>query len=110
MHDIWQSCSKIIVLIPAGTDFNITVFDFSFVGGGMPENISAAQFPAIDDTLPELEEGFLCYLEVVDSQLDPRDVGRIDFFNQLTLVRIQDNDGKPLPICIKSQEFSSVLP
>ena len=101
---------KIIVLIPAGTDFNITVFDFSFVGGGTPENISAAQFPAIDDTLPELTEGFLCYLEVVDSQLDLRDVGRIDFFNRLTLVRIQDNDGKPLPICIKSQEFSSVLP
>jgi len=65
----------------AGSDFNVTVFDFSFVGGAAPETIEAAQFPAIDDTLPELTEGFLCYLEVVDSQLHPMDVGRIDFFN-----------------------------
>ena len=79
----------------------------------MPENIillSAAQFSAIDDTLPELTEGFLCYLEVLENRLDLRDVRRIDIFNRLTLVRIQDNDGKPLPIRIKSQEFSSVLP
>ena len=71
------------------------MFALSFVGGGTPEIIPTTQFPAIDDTLPELTEGFLCYLEVVDSQLDPRDVGRIDFFNRLTLVRIQDNDSKP---------------
>ena len=52
-------------------------------------------FPAIDDTLPELTEGFIYYLVVVNSQLDPRDVGRIDFFNQFTSVRIQDNDCEP---------------
>ena len=65
-------------MFPAGSDFNVTVFDFSFAKGGTPEIILASQFPAIDDTLPELTEGFLCYLEVVNSQLDPRDVGRID--------------------------------
>jgi len=52
-------------------------------------------FPAIDDTLPELTEGFIYYLVVVNSQLDPRDVGRIDFFNRFTLVQIQDNDCEP---------------
>jgi len=46
-------------LFPAGSDFNVTVFNFSFVGGAAPETIEAAQFPAIDDTLPELTEGFL---------------------------------------------------
>ena len=68
------------------------MFDFSFVGGAAPEIIAAARLPAIDDTLPELTEGFLYYLEVVNNQLHPRDVGRIDFFNQFTLVRIEDND------------------
>ena len=76
----------------AGSDFNVTVFDFSFVGGAAPEIIAAARLPAIDDTLPELTEGFLYYLEVVNNQLHPRDVGRIDFFNQFTLVQIEDND------------------
>ena len=42
-----------------------TVFDFSFVGGAL-EIIAAAHFPAIDDTLPELTEGFLYYLVVVN--------------------------------------------
>ena len=68
------------------------MFDFSFVGGAAPEIIAAAQLPAIDDTLPELTEGFLYYLEVVNSQLHLRDVDRIDFFNRFTLVRIQEND------------------
>ena len=68
------------------------MLDFSFVGGGAPEIIAAARLPAIDDTLPELTEGFLYYLEVVNSRLHPRDVGRIDFFNQFTLVQIEDND------------------
>ena len=89
------SCQTLLSLIPAGSDFNVTVFDFSFVGGGAPEIIAATQFPAIDDTLPELREGFLYYLEVVNSQLHLRDVGRIDFFNRFTLVRIQDNDCEP---------------
>jgi len=89
---MYLSCQTLLSLIPAGSDFNVTVFDFSFVGGGAPEIIAAAQLPAIDDTLPELTEGFLYYLEVVNSQLHPRDVGRIDFFNKFTLVRIQDDD------------------
>jgi len=89
------SCQTSFSLFPAGSDFNVTVFDFTFAGGSTPEIILASQFPAIDDTLPELTEGFLCYLEVVNSSLDPRDRGRIDFFNRITLVRIQDNDCEP---------------
>ena len=81
-------------LFPAGSDFNLTVFDFTFAGGGTPEIILASQFPAIEDTLPELTEGLLCYLEVVNNQLDSRDI-RIDFFNRITLVRVQDNDCEP---------------
>ena len=96
--NIWHAyihsllCQTSFSLFPAGSEFNVTVFDFAFAGGGAPEIILASQFPAIDDTLPELTEGFLCYLEVVNNQLDSRDMDRIDFFNQITLVRIQDND------------------
>ena len=72
-------------LILAGSDFNVTVFDFSFAGGGAPDIIAAAKFPAIDDSLPELTEGFLYYLEVVNSQLHPRAVGRIDIFQPIYL-------------------------
>jgi len=84
------------------------VFDFSFVGGAAPEIIAAAQLPAIDDTLPELTEGFLYYLEVVNSQLHPRDIGRIDFFNRFTLVRIQENDCESQFIGLNSIPF--ILP
>ena len=75
----------------AGVDFNTSVFELSF---GNSEELITMLFSTNDDSLPELTEGFLCYLEVIENQLHPHDVGRIDFFNQLVLVRILDNDGK----------------
>ena len=75
----------------AGVDFNTSVFERSF---GKSEELIRMSFSTNNDSLPELTEGFLCYLEVMEDQLHPRDVGRIDFFNRLVLVRILDNDGK----------------
>ena len=75
----------------AGVDFNTSVFERSF---GKSEELIRMSFSTNNDSLPELTEGFLCYLEVINNQLHPRDVGRIDFFNRLVLVRILDNDGK----------------
>ena len=75
----------------AGVDFNASVFERSF---GKSEELIRMSFSTNNDSLPELTEGFLCYLEVMEDQLHPRDVGRIDFFNRLVLVRILDNDGK----------------
>ena len=75
----------------AGVDFNTSVFELSF---GKSEELIRLSFSTNDDSLPELTEGFLCYLEVIEDQLHPHDVGRIDFFNQLALVQILNNDGK----------------
>ena len=67
------------------------MFELSF---GNSEQLITLSFSTNDDSLPELTEGFLCYLEIIENQLHPHDVGRIDFFNRLVLVRILDNDGK----------------
>ena len=75
----------------AGVDFNTSVFELSLENS---EDINMVVFSTNNDSLPELAEGFLCYLEVMEDQLHPRDVGRIDFFNRLVLVQILDNDGK----------------
>ena len=75
----------------AGVDFNTSVFDLSF---GKSEELIRMSFSTNNDSHTELTEGFLCYLEVIEDQLHPRDVGRIDFFNRLVLVRILDNDGR----------------
>ena len=84
----------------AGVDFNTSVFDLSF---GKSEELIRMSFSTNNDSHTELTEGFLCYLEVIEDQLHPRDVGRIDFFNRLVLVRILDNDGKDVcPVSVKT--------
>ena len=87
----------------AGVDFNTSVFDLSF---GKSEELIRMSFSTNSDSRSELTEGFLCYLEVIEDQLHPRDVGRIDFFNQLVLVQILDNDGKNVwtlvPVIVKT--------
>ena len=87
----------------AGVDFNTSVFDLSF---GKSEELIRMSFSTNSDSHSELTEGFLCYLEIIGDQLHPRDLGRIDFFNQLVLVRILDNDGKNVwtlvPVIVKS--------
>ena len=87
----------------AGVDFNTSVFDLSF---GKSEELIRMSFSTNSDSRGELTEGFLCYLEVIEDQLHPRDVGRIDFFNRLVLVQILDNDGKNVwalvPVIVKS--------
>ena len=80
-----------LIYIHTGVDFNTSAFELSF---GNSEDINMVVFSTNNDSLPELTEGFLCYLEVIEDQVHPRDVGRIDFFNRLVLVQILDNDGK----------------
>ena len=75
----------------AGVDFNTSAFELSLKNS---EDLNIIVYSINDESLPELTEGFLCYLEVIEDQLHPRDVGRIDFFNRLVLVRILDNDSK----------------
>lgn len=91
----------------AGVDFNTSVFDLSF---GKSEELIRMLFSTNNDSRAELTEGFLCYLEVIGDQLHPRDVGRIDFFNQLVLVRILDNDGKDVcPVSVKTYVALSIF-
>ena len=75
----------------AGVNFNTSVFELSLENS---EELIRMLFSTNNDSLSELTEEFLCYLEVIENQLHPRDVGRINFFNRLVLVRILDNDGK----------------
>ena len=92
----------------AGVDFNASVFDLSF---GKSEELIRVSFSTNNDSRAELKEGFLCYLEVIEDQLHPRDVGRIDFFNRLVLVRILDNDGKDVcPVSVKTCSPFNHLP
>ena len=90
----------------AGVDFNTSVFDLSF---GKSEELIRMSFSTNNDSRAELTEGFLCYLEVIEDQLHPRDVGRIDFFNRLVLVQILDNDGKDVcPVSVKTYVALSI--
>ena len=50
---------------------------------------------AVDDSTPELEEGFIYFLEVDRANSDPRDYHRLQFLNRHILAIIIDDDGKP---------------
>ncbi len=60
----------------------------------------------IDDTDVELQEGFVAYLEIDDS-VDPRDLERIQFLNDVILVTIQD-DGE-LCVCLIDVSYYVLL-
>ena len=48
----------------------------------------------VPDSIPELSEGFIFYLEVDRANADPRDLSRIQYFNRQILAVIEDDDGK----------------
>lgn len=45
------------------------------------------------DSIPELSEGFIIYLEVDRANTDPRDLSRLQFLNRHILAVIEDDDG-----------------
>ena len=52
------------------------------------------EFTLPDDDLREDTEGFILCLDIDETQLDPRDKGRIQIENRYLLVPIMDNDGE----------------
>ena len=52
-------------------------------------------FPVVIDDLVEDVECLLLALSVNETALDPRDQGQVDFYNNVSLVRIEDLTGKP---------------
>ena len=78
----------------AGGDFDSHGSSFTFRSGLFPEppvRILGSSLPT-DDTEPEFTEGFVLYVEVDESSLDSRDVGRISIVNSVVLVSILDNN------------------
>ena len=55
-----------------GVNFNTSVFELSLENS---EELIRMLFSTNNDSLSELTEEFLCYLEVIENQLHPHDVG-----------------------------------
>ena len=53
-----------------------------------PNFFPLAAFP---DGIPEQMEGFVLFLEIIESELDPRDVGNVSLSRSAYLVRINDS-------------------
>ena len=53
------------------------------------------EFPVATDDLVEGVECLLLALSVNETVLDPRDQGQVDFYNNVSLIRIEDLIGKP---------------
>lgn len=67
----------------ADGDFNATSQT-----GIVPDQIS---LPIINDSEAELIEGFIALLQLQRSLIDPRDISRIQFLNDIILVSINDD-------------------
>lgn len=48
----------------------------------------------LDDSIPEVSEGYILVLEAGVSGLHPFDARRIEFLNRYILVEIEDDDSK----------------
>lgn len=82
-----------LCLIPiAAFDYNNTVQVIPFPPGGIvPDLHQYYLLPIYEDGLEEDTEGFVLYMDVVESQLDPRDVGQIDLARTAYLVTINQS-------------------
>ncbi len=49
---------------------------------------------ALNDSTPELSEGFIYFLDVDRNRSDPEDYDRLQFLNRHILAIIEDDDGK----------------
>ena len=68
---------------PSVGDFNATTNS-----GFIPDQFSPS---IVDDTEVELPEGFIALLQLDRSSIDPRDLARIQYLNDIILVTIEDD-------------------
>ena len=61
-----------------------------FAGGSIVLNPYVA-IQAFQDGLAEEQEGFVIYLDILESDLDPRDVGQVNVSRSLYFVRINQS-------------------
>ena len=71
------------------TDSDFNTNSLTFIG---PSEFSPNV--VLPDSIPELSEGFIIYLEVDRANTDPRDFSRIQFLNRHILAVIEDDDGE----------------
>lgn len=67
----------------------INTTDNAYAGGFVSPNLYL--LAAFLDGIPEQMEGFVFFLEIVESELDPRDVGNVSLSRSAYLVRINDS-------------------
>lgn len=84
MHDLRSYSKKCVFYIDS--DFNKTIMTFEEPALFTPPG-------AFEDSVPELNEGFIYFLEVDRANSDSRDYSRLQFLNRNILAVIQDNDG-----------------
>ena len=67
----------------------------TFSAGLVPEvfGVNISSLVRADD-IPEPSQGFLLYLDLNESRMNPKDVSRLDVPIRVTLITILDNDGK----------------
>ena len=90
------SCVRCVYALTE-SDFDRSTRSLTFIAGlnkEAPKSISGSTLPR-DDSKSESTEGFVLYLEVDESSLDPRDAGRISIEGErnVILVFILDDGG-----------------
>ena len=84
--------------------FFLTVYDYRTIDttisptAGSP-NMYELTFDAYLDGLAEELEGFVLYLEVMESELDPRDVGQITLSRSVYLIVINQSGMVNVHLC-----------
>lgn len=77
--------------------FWLTLFVCMYVGGDFNSSTITSLAPSLvllqvlDDTVAEFTEGYILYLQLDLSSVNPRDVSRIQILNDVILVSILDN-------------------
>ena len=76
--------------------FNFTVYDYRSINRTISPTAGSLEYYDITldaylDGLPEELEGFVLYLDVIESELDPRDVGQVNLSRSVYLVVINQS-------------------
>ena len=77
------------------TDSDFSMVSLTFLGAS---NFTPSI--VVQDSVAELSEGFIIYLEVDRANTDPRDLSRIQFLNRHILAVIEDDDGESSSACV----------
>ena len=101
MYKSFLNWSRLLHYIPTAKDFSGQITSYSFSAGLVPEPplVFSGLGLALADSLSELTEGFLLYLDIDESSLDARDLERLQtgnfrLINPLVLVSVPSNDCK----------------